>query len=111
MSYKNFLDPWIILPTILFAIFVVPVIWIISSLFGEYSDNWTHIYNYTLSNYIYNTIFIIIGTSIGTLIIGVGSAWLVTTYNFTGKKYFRVGFIITICRSTIHISIHIYGLI
>ena len=86
MSYKNLLDPWIILPTILFALFVVPVIWIISSLFGDYSDNWTHIYNYTLSNYIYNTIFIIIGTSIGTLIIGVGSAWLVTTYNFTGKN-------------------------
>ena len=75
MSYKNFFDPWIILPTILFAIFVVPVVWIISSLFGEYSDNWTHIYSYTLSNYIYNTIFIIIGTSIGTLINGVGSAW------------------------------------
>ena len=86
MSYKNFFDPWIILPTILFTIFVVPVVWIISSLFGEYSDNWIHIYNYTLSNYIYNTIFIIIGTSIGTLIIGVGSAWLVTTYNFTGKN-------------------------
>ena len=43
MSYKNFLDPWIILPTILFAIFVVPVILIISSLFGEYSDMPTHL--------------------------------------------------------------------
>ena len=87
MSYKDFLNPWIILPTFLFALFVVPVIWIIFSLFGNYSDNWVHIYNYTLSGYIYNTVIIIIGTSIGTLIIGVGSAWLVTTYNFTGKKF------------------------
>ena len=87
MSYKDFLNPWIILPTFLFALFVVPVIWIIFSLFGNYSDNWVHIYNYTLSVYIYNTVLIIIGTSIGTLIIGVGSAWLVTTYNFTGKKF------------------------
>ena len=87
MSYKDFLNPWIILPTFLFALFVVPVIWIIFSLFGSYSDNWVHIYNYTLSGYIYNTVLIIIGTSIGTLIIGVGSAWLVTTYNFTGKKF------------------------
>lgn len=87
MSYKDFLNPWIILPTFLFALFVVPVIWIIFSLFGNYSDNWVHIYNYTLSGYIYNTVLIIIGTSIGTLIIGVGSAWLVTTYNFTGKKF------------------------
>jgi iron(III) transport system permease protein len=87
MSYKDFLNPWIILPTFLFALFVVPVIWIIFSLFGNYSDNWVHIYNYTLSGYIYNTALIIIGTSIGTLIIGVGSAWLVTTYNFTGKKF------------------------
>ena len=87
MSYKDFLNPWIILPTFLFALFVVPVIWVIFSLFGNYSDNWVHIYNYTLSGYIYNTVLIIIGTSIGTLIIGVGSAWLVTTYNFTGKKF------------------------
>ena len=87
MSYKDFFNPWIILPTFLFALFVVPVIWIIFSLFGNYSDNWVHIYNYTLSGYIYNTVLIIIGTSIGTLIIGVGSAWLVTTYNFTGKKF------------------------
>ena len=87
MSYKDFLNPWIILPTFLFALFVVPVIWIIFSLFGNYSDNWVHIYNYTLSGYIYNTVLIIIGTSIGTLIIGVGSAWLVTTYKFTGKKF------------------------
>ena len=87
MSYKDFLNPWILLPTFLFALFVVPVIWIIFSLFGNYSDNWVHIYNYTLSGYIYNTVLIIIGTSIGTLIIGVGSAWLVTTYNFTGKKF------------------------
>ena len=87
MSYKDFLNPWIILPTFLFALFVVPVIWIIFSLFGNYSDNWVHIYNYTLSGYIYNTVLIIIGTSIGTLIIGVGSAWLITTYNFTGKKF------------------------
>ena len=87
MSYKDFLNPWIILPTFLFALFAVPVIWLIFSLFGNYSDNWVHIYNYTLSGYIYNTVLIIIGTSIGTLIIGVGSAWLVTTYNFTGKKF------------------------
>ena len=87
MSYKDFLNPWIILPTFLFALFVVPVIWIIFSLFGNYSDNWVHIYNYTLSGYIYNTVLIIIGTTFGTLIIGVGSAWLITTYNFTGKKF------------------------
>ena len=86
MSYKDFLNPWIILPTFLFALFVVPVIWIIFSLFGNYSDNWVHIYNYTLSGYIYNTVLIIIGTSIGTLIIGVGSAWLVTCLLYTSPS-------------------------
>ena len=87
MSYKNFFNPWIILPTFLFALFVVPVIWLILSLFGDYSDNWVHIYNYTLSGYIFNTLSIAFGTSIGTLLIGVGSAWLVTTFNFTGKNF------------------------
>ncbi len=80
---------WQITPVVLFLIFIAPVIIVLSSLFGEYSDNWTHLYNYVLTGYILNSLWLVIGVSICVLIIGVGTAWLVTSYNFTGKNFFE----------------------
>ena len=80
---------WQITPVVLFLIFISPVIIVLSSLFGEYSDNWTHLYNYVLTGYILNSLWLVIGVSICVLIIGVGTAWLVTNYHFTGKNVFE----------------------
>ena len=35
-----------------------------------------------------NSIYLVLGVSIMVAIIGVGTAWLVTNYNFTGKNLF-----------------------
>ena len=78
-----------IFPTILFLIFVTPVIIILSSLFFGYSENWFHLYNYVLSEYIINSIFLILGVSFFVTVIGVVSSWLVTHFNFTGKNFFE----------------------
>ena len=77
------------MPVILFLIFITPVIIVLSSLFGDYSDNWTHLYNYVLTGYILNSLWLVIGVSFSVLIIGVGTAWLVTNYSFTGKDFFE----------------------
>ena len=57
------------------------------SLFGGYSENWTHLYNYVLIDYIGNTFYLIIGVSFISLLIGTTSAWIVTNYDFFGKKF------------------------
>ena len=78
-----------ILPIFLFLLFVAPVIIVLSSLFYGYSENWFHLYNYVLSEYIINSIFLIIGVSFFVVLIGVLSSWLVTHYNFAGKSFFE----------------------
>ena len=78
-----------ILPIFLFFIFITPVIFVLSSLFNEYSDNWFHLYNYVLSEYIINSIFLILGVSFFVVLIGVLSSWLVTNYDFFGKSFFE----------------------
>ena len=50
------------------------------------NDNWNHLYNYVLIEYITNSIYLILGISFLTLIIGTGTAWVVTNYNFYGKN-------------------------
>ena len=78
-----------ILPIFLFLLFVTPLILILSSLFYGYSENWFHLYNYGLSEYIINSIFLIIGVSFFVVLIGVLSSWLVTYYDFAGKSFFE----------------------
>ena len=78
-----------VLPIFLFFIFIAPIILVLSSLFYGYSDNWFHLYNYVLSEYIINSIFLILGVSFFVVLIGVLSSWLVTNYDFFGKSFFE----------------------
>ena len=80
---------WIIFPIIVFVFFLMPLIAVLSSLFGEYSDNWSHLYNYVLFDYMKNSAVLVFGVSIMALIIGAGSAWLVSNFDFLGKRFFE----------------------
>ena len=92
---------WEITPITLFVIFIAPVALVLYSLTGEYSDNWTHLYEYVLTGYIINTVYLVAGVSILVSIIGVGTAWLITNYNFSGKNIFEWALILPL--SLIHI--------
>ena len=90
MFYNSLFENLIkIIPIFLFLLFVTPVILVLSSLFYGYSENWFHLYNYVLSEYIINSIFLIIGVSFFVVLIGVLSSWLVTNYDFAGKSFFE----------------------
>ena len=85
----NNLSFWIVFPAIVFIFFLIPVLAVLSSLIGDYSDNWDHLYNFVLFDYIKNSLFLVIGVSIITLIVGTGTAWLVSNFNFFGKRFFE----------------------
>ena len=89
ISKINSLDLWKIVPVIIFIIFVSPVAIVLSSLFGEYSKNWLHLIEYVLSGYILNSLILVLGVSIITLVVGVGTAWLISNYKFSGKRLFE----------------------
>lgn len=89
MFYKaKLLSPWTLLPLLIFCIFASPILIVLASLFGEYSDNWIHLYNYVLGDYVYNSFLLIIGVSTISLFLGIGTAWLTSNYSFFGKNFF-----------------------
>ncbi len=89
MFYKaNILSPWTLLSLLIFCIFASPIFIVLASLFGEYSDNWIHLYKYVLGGYVYNSFLLIIGVSTISLFLGIGTAWLTSNYNFFGKNFF-----------------------
>ena len=78
---------WAVIPYLVLAVFVLPILIVISSIFGEWSENWSHIYEYVLFDYIYNSSVLVIGVLFIAFIVGTTSAWLVTNYRFPGKDF------------------------
>ncbi len=52
-------------------------------------DLWTHLWATTLPKMILNTLLLMTGVGIGTLVIGSGLAWLVTAYQFPARAIFE----------------------
>ena len=60
------------------------VVWL--AFFPE-ENIWPHLVSTVLTRYVMNTVALMAGVAFGTLIIGVGTAWMVTHYEFTGRSH------------------------
>ena len=60
-----------------------------SSLLGNYSENWIHLYEYVLLDYVQSSLLLVTGVSFLVLLIGTTTAWTVTNYDFIGKRFFE----------------------
>ena len=82
------LSSWEIFAALIAATFAIPILLILLSLFSGFNENFTHIYEVVLYEYSLNSLYLVIGVSSLVIFIGVISAWLVTNYDFIGKKFF-----------------------
>ena len=77
---------WNLLSVICSICISLPILLIISNFYIE-SENWLHIRNNLLIEYLSTTLYLTVGVCIISSTIGVGCAWFVTCYDFYGKKY------------------------
>jgi iron(III) transport system permease protein len=85
----NKLSFWSLLPFAVLIVFTAPLLIVISSLLGEYSENWSHLYEYVLFDYISNSLILVFGVSVVVFLLGTITAWTVTNYNFFGRNIFE----------------------
>ena len=94
MRFSKIFSFWHSLPFFILLLFLSPILIILSSVFTDYSENWNHIYEYVLADYIMNSFILVSGVSMLVIIIGSLTAWLVTNYQFFGKRFFEWGLIL-----------------
>tara|TARA_R110002049_G_scaffold143105_3_gene305080 strand:+ start:711 stop:2315 length:1605 start_codon:yes stop_codon:yes gene_type:complete len=66
----------------------VPTLVIVASLFQPYSDIWLHLRTTVLSDYILNSLILMLGVGTGTFVLGVTAAWLTAFCDFPGRRFF-----------------------
>jgi iron(III) transport system permease protein len=68
------------------AVVALPLLGIASSLFSDQSELWRHLAATQLRDIVGNTIVLLIGVGLGTVVIGTGTAWIVTMCRFPGSR-------------------------
>ncbi len=78
---------WSISSVLIALLISLPLLVIVSFLFQPSNENWQHLWNYLLADYLSNTIILSLGVAIGVLLIGVSTAWLTSMCDFPGRGW------------------------
>ncbi|WP_291721471.1 ABC transporter permease [Bernardetia sp.] len=67
----------------------MPILYLFTAFDGESSTAWNHIAKNLLLDYTLGSLKMLLGVSIGVLLLGVPTAWLVSTTDFFGRRFFQ----------------------
>lgn len=70
-------------------VLALPVLTVFSFVFQPATEVWHHLAETVLGTYLSNSLILVLGVGIGTLLIGVSGAWLTSTCQFPGRRVFE----------------------
>ena len=79
----------LILPLLIALLIVLPLGGLVIRIFNPTVELWEKLWATTLPTMLMNTFVLMAGVGAGTFVLGVGFAWLVTAYQFTGRAWFE----------------------
>ena len=86
---------WYLSSFLISIVVAVPILTVFSSFF-ESTGNYSYIIKDTfLYEYIFNSLFLLLGVLLFSFVIGVGCAYLVSFYNFLGSNFFKWALILS----------------
>jgi iron(III) transport system permease protein len=83
------LDGWTIGVGLIALLMISPVLVVLSGIFTDSSETWSHLVATVLPQYIQNSLILMLGVGLGVLGVGVSTAWLVSTCQFLGRSWFE----------------------
>lgn len=70
-------------------VIAMPIAVVLASVLVDTGDVWSHLVATVLPRYIKQSVGLMLGVAVGVLLIGVGTAWLVTMCRFPGRRWFE----------------------
>ena len=72
----------------------LPVLVVLGSVFADTGEVWSHLASTVMPRYVANSLWLMLGVSLGVSVIGVGTAWLVSLCRFPGRGLFEWGLLL-----------------
>lgn len=82
------MDPWSIFAVLAAAVILVPLLSVVFGLSGA-GPKWDHLSETVLSGYVANTAILLVSVSVLSLLFAIPPAWIVSTCNFPGRRFFE----------------------
>lgn len=77
---------WVVATLFLVAVFISPILAVFAAATGDSNELWSHLANTVLPRYVSNTVILAAGVGTIALLFGVSTAWLVSRYEFPGRR-------------------------
>ena len=82
------MDGWRAMVLAVFMLVLTPLLVIAGSFLKPQPELWQHLQQTMLAELLFNTLWLVLGVPIGTLLLGVSLAWLTATCVFPGRRIF-----------------------
>lgn len=83
------LNGWTVSAVLIIIVLFLPNISIIAGIFTPSSENWAHIREFMLMNYVKSSLTLVFFTALTTIAIGLGLAWLIAQYDFPLRNFMK----------------------
>ncbi len=87
IAIRYIAQPWVIGVLLISLLLSIPLLTVISSFLIPAGEVWDHLYETVLSEYISNSLVLMVGVGVMTVFLGITPAWLVTMYRFPGSGF------------------------
>ena len=91
---------WVLLVLPIIVLVLLPLLSIVIMSFSPSENIWPHLISTILPRSIRDTFLLMSGVGVLSLIIGTGTAWLVTMYQFTGRRFFEWALLLPLAMPT-----------
>lgn len=91
---------WRLGATIVAMLVALPLLGVASSLFAARGEMWRHLAETQLAEIVVNTGLLLLGVGVGTIVIGTGTAWLVTLHRFPLSRILEWGLLLPLVLPT-----------
>jgi iron(III) transport system permease protein len=83
------LDRWTVLVVGVSLLLALPVLTVFVTALQPAGAVWRHLADTVLADYVLNSVALMLGVGVGTLLIGVPAAWLTAVCEFPGRRLFE----------------------
>jgi len=88
-GFRLRLDPWAACAVVIAVLVALPVVTVVVMAMFPTENIWPHLLDTVLPGYVINTLELMAGVALGTILIGVTAAWLITMCEFPGRRIFE----------------------
>ncbi len=86
---RRWFSGWALGLLVVAAVVSLPILTIVTIALTPAPEVWRHLFETVFWTYVGNTLGLAVGVGLGTFLIGTGTAWLVCSYRFPGRRVFE----------------------